>query len=267
MKQLVIIIAVLSFIGCAAKLSTDGTITLVKETHSDAVKKENTALATLSVDTVKYTIQAGAFKNSDNAANLTDQLESRGLDPYYFKDSSGLYKVRFGNFSTKDEAKNTAERLLRQKIIAEYYIVNPSDSTVMKSTSKPSAAAGTSYIRDELVKTARTYIGVPYKWGGNSKAGIDCSGLTQAVYNLNGLDIPRNSRAQYGKGKAVAKKDLKPGDLVFFATNGGKTVSHVGIYIGNDEFIHAPSRGKNVSIAKLSNSYFAKTYVGAKNYL
>ena len=86
-------------------------------------------------------------------------------------------------------------------------------------------------------------------------------------YRLNGLNLPRVSRNQFQAGRWVPKAQLRPGDLVFFATRGGKRVTHVGMYIGDGKFIHAPRTGKNVRIEKLSNSFFAKTYMGGRTYL
>ncbi len=86
-------------------------------------------------------------------------------------------------------------------------------------------------------------------------------------YRLNGLKLPRNSRAQFKAGRVVSKQQLRQGDLVFFATKGGSRVTHVGMYVGNGRFIHAPRPGKTVRIASLSSSYFRKTYVGARSYL
>ena len=77
------------------------------------------------------------------------------------------------------------------------------------------------------------------------------------VYQLNGLDLPRHSRTQYDAGDTIDRGDLQKGDLVFFATDGHGKVSHVGIYIGEGQFIHAPSRGKKIRIDSLSNEYFA----------
>lgn len=210
-----------------------------------------------------YSIQVGAFNNLDNAVRLEQVLESRGIDAYYFRHESGLYKVRFGNHATYKPARSEAERLQAQGLIDTFFIVFPEDYSAaqIKKTGKGD-------LRSELVKTAKRFIGIPYRWGGTTaKNGFDCSGLTMVSYRLNGLNLPRVSRSQYKAGRWVAKSKLRPGDLVFFATKGGKRVTHVGMYAGNGEFIHAPRTGKNVRIEKLSNKFFAKTYVGGRTYL
>ncbi|WP_300447514.1 C40 family peptidase [uncultured Helicobacter sp.] len=122
-------------------------------------------------------------------------------------------------------------------------------------------------MREDIVKSAHQYMGVPYKWGGTTESGFDCSGLTRAVYLLNGISLPRASYEQYNEGDSVSKAKLQKGDLVFFITDKGKKINHVGIYIGNNEFIHAPSRGKVVSKARLDSSYWGKAYRGARSYL
>jgi hypothetical protein len=215
------------------------------------------------LQTMGYSVQVGAFTSLDNAVRLEQLLESRGIDAYYFRHESGLYKVRFGNHSTYKPARSEAEHLQAQGLIDKFFIVFPEDYTAarIKQTGKGD-------LRSELVKTAKRFIGIPYRWGGTTaEGGFDCSGLTMVAYRLNGLNLPRVSRSQYQAGKWVAKSKLRPGDLVFFATKGGKRVTHVGMYAGNGEFIHAPRTGKNVRIEKLSNRFFARTYVGGRTYL
>ena len=210
-----------------------------------------------------YAIQVGAFSNLDNAVRLEQLLESRGIDAYYFRHETGLYKVRFGNHAAYDPARSEAERLQSQGLIDRFFIVFPDDYTAARIKQ-----TGTGDLRSELVRTARRFIGTPYRWGGTTaENGFDCSGLTMVAYRLNGLNLPRVSRNQYKAGRRVAKAELRPGDLVFFATNGGKRVTHVGMYAGNGEFIHAPRTGKKVRVEKLSNKFFARTYVGARTYL
>lgn len=118
---------------------------------------------------------------------------------------------------------------------------------------------------DRVAQTAKTYIGVPYLWGGASPSGFDCSGFTQYVMKSNGISISRTTAIQYDEGIWVGKSSLQPGDLVFFSTY-KPGPSHVGIYLGDNKFIHASS-SMGVSITDLSNSYFAPRYIGAKRIL
>jgi len=120
----------------------------------------------------------------------------------------------------------------------------------------------------ELVIHALSLIGVKYKWGGNDpEAGLDCSGLVSHVFNeVTGMVLPRDSRAMSKVGAAVDKNELKPGDLVFFNTL-RRPFSHVGIYIGEDRFVHAPRRGREVEVSELRDGYWKKRFNGARRLL
>jgi len=214
------------------------------------------------LESMGYSIQVGAFSQLENAVRLERQLDARGVDAYYFRHESGLYKVRFGNHASYQPARDEAERLQRQGVIDSFFIVIPEEYAAARI-----ARSGRGDLRAELVATARRFIGVPYRWGGENSQGFDCSGLTMVCYRLNGLNLPRNSRSQFKNGRWIPKSQLKPGDLVFFATRGGTRVTHVGMYIGGDRFIHAPRTGQKVRIEKLSNRFFAKTYMGGRSYL
>lgn len=115
-----------------------------------------------------------------------------------------------------------------------------------------------------LINEAKSWLGTPYKYGGHSKEGTDCSGFVMKVYlAVYNKKLPRSSKDQHAFCKKISKDKMKVGDLVFFATGNDKNVvSHVGIYIGNDEFIHASSN-KGVVVSSLSQSYYVRTFVSA----
>jgi cell wall-associated NlpC family hydrolase len=228
----------------------------IRPDASSAVKKPH-------LPRMRFSIQVGAFSNIDNAVRLTASLQQRGINAYHFLHSSGLYKVRFANYETQTAARKRAEDLIRKGIIEAYYIVDPQDYAAAKGQRD-----GNVELREAIVTTARRYVGVPYRWGGESpRTGFDCSGLTMVVYQINGLDLPRSSRQQWNVGISINRQQLRKGDLVFFATKGGSKVSHVGIYTGGDKFLHAPGRGHQIQTASLSSKYYRARYVGARSYL
>ncbi len=122
--------------------------------------------------------------------------------------------------------------------------------------------------RQTIVNHAIENIGKPYAWGGKSPGlGFDCSGLVLYTHDKANLRVPRTSREQFKKGRPISKPALQPGDLVFFNIREKKTGLHVGIFIGNGQFIHAPGRGRQVRLASLSNVYFNQNFKGARSYL
>ena len=117
----------------------------------------------------------------------------------------------------------------------------------------------------QIVRTARVLVGYPYKWGGYlPDTGFDCSGLIWFVYHQNGINLPRVSWRQFGTGSSVKRKDLRPGDLVFYKVNKGKKSLHVGIVTDRATFVHAPSSDKHVMESSLNTPYWYKHYLGAR---
>ena len=120
-----------------------------------------------------------------------------------------------------------------------------------------------SMLGEEIVKYGKQFIGTPYVWGGTSlTSGVDCSGFTQGIYREFDIDINRTSGMQVLNGRPVSKDELRSVDLIFFDTNGSNMgrISHVGVYMGNGEFIHSAS-SNGISISNLENSYYKRNFV------
>lgn len=115
-----------------------------------------------------------------------------------------------------------------------------------------------------FVNRAESLLGIPYQWGGESPVeGFDCSGLVHYVYAQEGIQMPRLANHQFEQGESISRSRLQPGDLVFFSIS-GSIVDHVGIYAGDERFIHAPRTGRTVSYDRLDSHYFASRYRGAR---
>lgn len=121
--------------------------------------------------------------------------------------------------------------------------------------------------QESVVQMSKSYLGVPYKYGGSTPSGFDCSGFLIYIFNKVGIQLPRTAAEQFTVGKLIEKSDLAPGDMVFFEKTMEKPgITHSGIYIGNNEFISATS-SSGIKIDSLSNTYWAPKYVGAKRIL
>ncbi len=242
------------------------------------------------VSRLGYAIQMGAFSEVKNAERFTAMLQAKGIEAFYFRKDNGIYAVRFGDFPSRAKARATAQRLVHAGLISSYYIAPPhevvftspaplhrgsNNRTPAWEAGKPpelhaphtgGRETGDRQMGTIAARTAERFVGIPYQWGGNTVVdGMDCSGFVRAVYNLCGVSIPRTSREQFNAGSPVARSDLKEGDLVFFGSS-DTAINHVGIYVGNDRFVHAPKRGEEIRISSLDESYFEHRFVGARRY-
>jgi len=158
----------------------------------------------------------------------------------------GWYKVKY-------DGKTGYMRSDFMEIISGY------QSAVSRSVSAATKETG-----NKLVDYALSYVGSRYVYGGSSPSGFDCSGFTSYVYKNFGYSISRTATQQYNNnGYTVSKSELIPGDLVFFSSN-GKYITHVGIYIGEDEFVHASTSSAGVIISRLDSTYYTRAWYGAK---
>lgn len=138
-------------------------------------------------------------------------------------------------------------------------MVAPSDaSEPHREVSRSSRAVP---VGERAAAVAMSQIGVPYRYGGNSTTGFDCSGLVQYSYARVGKNVPRTTGQQWSAVTTVKLADLQAGDLLFFSIEG--KMSHVGMYIGDNEFVHAPSSGRTVTTASLDSPYYSQAFLRA----
>ena len=116
-----------------------------------------------------------------------------------------------------------------------------------------------------LLQAAESRIGAPYRYGGAGPEAFDCSGLVAYAYQQVGISVPRTAAQQFAVATPVARRDLRPGDLVFFRLS-GREVGHVGIYAGDDRFVHAPQSGGSVRIGSLEDEWYRQRFVGAGRF-
>ena len=172
-----------------------------------------------------------------------------------------------GEWVTKSEVHAAIKKVAQEKAAAaaresaRLAAMGYSRKESKTSSSSSYVAPAASGKGGAIVATARQYLGVPYVWGGTSPRGFDCSGLVQYVCKKNGISLPRTAASQRYAGKYVSRADLQPGDLVFFKSGG--RISHVGIYIGGGNMIHAPQTGDVVKVSSINSTYRVNGYAGA----
>lgn len=173
---------------------------------------------------------------------------------------NGWYKIKFLEL----EGYVHPDYLEVDGLVFTYVKTDENGKTTESYSNADTETASTA---SKLIEYAMQYLGVPYVYGGTTTDGFDCSGFTQYVFAAYGYTLKRSSADQYNNnGTAVSKDELIPGDLVFFSRSNA-AVGHVGIYIGDDYFIHASSTGDVVRITALSSSYYVEHYVGARRII
>ena len=188
-----------------------------------------------------------------HATNREQHLPS-GFTGYTAKSSAGAAFVATNSKTTNKTVARPASSMAHRKAPGKIANASLTAANMQSST---------------VLSRAVNVLGTPYRWGGSSPSkGFDCSGLVKYAFNdVAAVDLPRtSSEMASGHGQKVERKDLKPGDLLFFNIKSRK-VNHVAIYLGNDRFIHAPRRGKSVTIDTLQKPYWQNHYVVAKRVL
>ncbi|OPY63944.1 MAG: Murein DD-endopeptidase MepS/Murein LD-carboxypeptidase precursor [Syntrophorhabdus sp. PtaU1.Bin002] len=141
-------------------------------------------------------------------------------------------------------------------------------SSTGQNNSSRSSLSPSNHNKKDLMAVAKTYLGTPYKLGGDMTTGIDCSGFVKKVFSAFDVKLPRTAREQFTAGTKIDKEELTTGDLIFFRRKNSDDISHVGIFMEDDKFIHASTRnGGGVRIDSLGDSYYRQTFIGASRVL
>jgi peptidoglycan endopeptidase LytE len=239
----------------------------IKNEQKQRISKDNKISSkTLASKNKKAEPKTYTVKKGDNIwriakrfnMSVDDLREINELQNNSIKVGQKLYLSRSVDKSTEEEIIKVLQTAYERK--------SEIDKSEIQSKESKVEDLSTMSIKDRLILFAKKMLNIPYKFGGNSLLGIDCSAYVQKVYSIAGIELPRTAREQFNEGKLVEKEELSIGDLVFFKTY-ASFPSHVGIYLGNNLFIHASSKSKKVTIDSLDTPYYAKRFIGAKRLL
>ena len=220
-------------------------ITLASSSAGTAIAPSNTVTSTTgTAGTVKCSSSVNLRSEANTSSSILAELKN-GTAVTVLSTSNGWSKVSYAGTTG---------------YISADYLVTASSGTAI-NPSNTAASVSISAKRQSVLNYAAQFLGVPYVYGGSTPSGFDCSGLTSYVFKNTVGSIPRVAQAQYDATTRVSRDDLLPGDLVFFGSS-TSSISHVGIYVGSNQFIHAPSTGDVVKYSSLTGSY-ATRYQGA----
>ncbi len=231
--------------------------------HEDYLKLKDRENVELGYGTVNPAVCNMRSKPS-TSSSIVDQV-SRNEKVFIFGFNCGWYKVKYDGQIGYIRSDLVS---LQEKPYENSGKASSSSSGSSSSSSSSSSGSTSAYVSagQKIAATAQKYVGYPYVWGGTSPSGFDCSGFVQYVYKLYGYSLNRTCPAQLSNGYSVSKANLQPGDIVFFENTyaSSAAATHVGIYIGNDKFVHAANSRYGVIVSNLSDSYYSSRYVGAR---
>jgi cell wall-associated NlpC family hydrolase len=218
---------------------------------SKQTRESNTEVVTSSVPTLRQGETLDGIARVRGSTVRVAQISGTGRKKK-FRSTSEVSEPTGGRLLSAPEDNKLADRFLSEAITGQ---------TRDTSGSKP----GT--LRARLVNAASEFLGAPYRWSGMSKqGGVDCSGLVKMVFAKLHIELPRTSREQIQSGEEVTMDKLKIGDLVFFSSNGA-TPNHVGLYIGDSQFVHAEKKAGQVIITDLTQRWYAERFLGARRVI
>lgn len=225
--------------------------------HKDYIRSAESGIAFLgqgSVDPYIANIRSAPSAEAEivDQANMNEKLTILGFDHDWY-----LVKSKNGVGYVRSDLLTLLDKPLQNKGTKA-----PATTQTAKQSSKKSSTSTAATTGDQLVAYAKKYLGYPYVYGGESPSGFDCSGFMYYVYGKFGYKLNRGATSQLQNGYKVSKSELRPGDLVFFGS--GSRASHVGMYIGGGNFIHAENSGTGVVISSLVEGYYVGRYLTAR---
>ena len=247
-----------------------GTVVDVLENASNGWKKVKTSNGTTGWVSGSYlTTGVVEYPSTDNSTSQTSYKATVNTDSLNMRKGAGtsysvITKLSKGTVVDVLESASNGWKKIKTSNgtigwVSGSYLANG----VVEQPSTPS----TNKVQ-AVIDLAHKQLGKPYVWGAEGPNSFDCSGLIYYVYkNAAGITLPRTSSDQYSAGVAVSRSNLKAGDLIFSSTDGTGNITHVAIYVGDGQMIHAPRNGKNVEKVSINNSYWNKAYVGARRVL
>lgn len=263
------------------KIGRDIKIPSGKSNSAKAVKAAPTSKTAKSMKMVKapkavkckQSVTASSSKTTKIAKSKTVKRKNSAFYGICRKDGSDVWQennlIASLDKGTKVEIldRNDGEYKIRLKDGKTGWILE--NWVTMKDTRRPFPMSDRSLSASkascsEIVQVAMAYRGSRYSRGGMSSRGFDCSGFVKFLYKTKGISLPHSSSAQFGCGKSVSRDELQPGDIVFFAGTYRPGISHVGLYIGDNKFIHASTSRGGVRVDDLSSSYYSSKFAGAK---
>jgi LysM repeat protein len=269
-----------------SKSKVETSVNSTKDITQFYIVKKGDTLASISR---KYSVSIDELKESNHLSSTRLRIGQKLIikrgcsNTYEVKKGDNLFRIakrfnieldelkRINNLETDAlkpgqiillEPEQKVEKTVSQDTQTKAYVKE------IKETKEVSVSEDLSNMgmREKLILFAKKMMDIPYRFGGNSIFGIDCSGFVQKVYGMIGINLPRSARQQFEKGETIDKAELSIGDLVFFKTY-APFPSHVGIYLGNDLFIHASSIKKKVTIDSLTTPFYLKRFIGAKRVI
>jgi cell wall-associated NlpC family hydrolase len=217
----------------------------------------------IAILTVLTLSSANLFTITDKSGNVVHSKNIEHYENEYLSQNATDY-----SFQAMYDEIHREENLARRAAAAKKRVAQIAKATVQaKKVGK--AYSLTEDDKKKLLDYAKFFKGGKYVWGGTSPKGFDCSGYVQYLYKKHGVNLPRTAWSQSKKGMPIQKDQLQKGDLLFFLTDKkrGIPVTHVGIYLGNGEFIHAASKKKGIIISPITHGHYADTFVSARRVL